>query len=163
MIDVSVVTDVNPLVFTAEEVIGVPAGFGVITENAGVSFSGRIIRKGAKYLLEGRLSAALAAECALCLRETSIRIDFDVSEVFSRDHDSDILEEWPVENGQIDLQQVLKSNLLMAIPSKILCKEDCRGLCRICGKDLNDGLCGCSADKTDDRFDSLKDYDWDKK
>ena len=47
-------------------------------------------------------------------------------------------------------------DLLLELPSKMLCQEDCRGLCPICGKDLNEGPCGCEHDTTDPRWDALK-------
>ena len=39
---------------------------------------------------------------------------------------------------------------------KVLCREDCKGLCPVCGKDLNDGDCGCDRTERDPRFESLR-------
>ena len=44
------------------------------------------------------------------------------------------------------------TDLLLALPTKHLCREDCRGLCPRCGKNLNEGLCGCREDKVDPRL-----------
>ena len=44
------------------------------------------------------------------------------------------------------------TDLLLALPTKHLCREDCRGLCPHCGKNLNEGLCGCREDKVDPRL-----------
>ena len=49
-----------------------------------------------------------------------------------------------VKNGMLDIDEQLCEILLMEFPTKLLCKEDCKGLCQKCGKDLNEGECGCS-------------------
>ena len=48
-----------------------------------------------------------------------------------------------VPNMEFDLDALVKEDVLLAIPSKVLCKPDCKGLCSQCGKNLNDGPCDC--------------------
>lgn len=61
-----------------------------------------------------------------------------------------------VEDMLLDLDELVISDVLLSMPSKILCSEDCRGLCPRCGKDLNQGDCGCTEPEGDPRFDVLK-------
>ena len=48
-----------------------------------------------------------------------------------------------VDNYQLPLDSLVEADLILSLPSKDLCREDCRGLCPHCGKDQNEGLCGC--------------------
>lgn len=48
-----------------------------------------------------------------------------------------------VQDEKLDLAELVASNVLLALPMKHLCREDCKGLCPTCGKNLNDGPCGC--------------------
>ena len=68
------------------------------------------------------------------------------------DNDSFVL----IDNYQLPLQELVEEDLILDQPSKILCREDCRGLCPQCGKDLNQGLCGCRQETVDPRLAILK-------
>ncbi len=68
------------------------------------------------------------------------------------DNDSFVL----IDNYQLPLDELVEEDLLLDQPSKILCREDCRGLCTQCGKDLNEGLCGCRQETVDPRLAVLK-------
>ena len=58
----------------------------------------------------------------------------------------------PIETDKINLDQELRDYSLLAIPMKKLCREDCKGLCPSCGKDLNEGKCDCSDKEIDARW-----------
>lgn len=58
---------------------------------------------------------------------------------------------------KIDIESDVRDYLILSIPMKNLCKEDCKGLCFKCGKDLNEGECSCSDDEIDDRWKALSD------
>jgi len=60
------------------------------------------------------------------------------------------------ESHLVDLGEALREYALLELPTKPLCKPDCKGLCPSCGADLNAGDCGCITDEGDDRFDVLK-------
>lgn len=68
------------------------------------------------------------------------------------DNDSFVL----IENYQLPLDELVEEDIILDQPSKILCREDCRGLCPQCGKDLNQGLCGCRHETVDPRLAVLK-------
>ena len=57
-----------------------------------------------------------------------------------------------VENEELELEPLVESDVYLNLPQKTLCKSDCRGLCQHCGKNLNDGLCGCHEKKVDPRL-----------
>ena len=57
---------------------------------------------------------------------------------------------------QIDLEEALRAELLLALPIAPLCRDDCKGLCARCGKDLNEGPCACPPEPKDDRWAALR-------
>ena len=74
-----------------------------------------------------------------------------VTSLENEDSDFVLLDEY-----RLDLDDLVLADILLELPSKDLCKEDCRGLCPYCGKNLNEGLCGCKTDREDPRLAVLK-------
>ena len=60
-----------------------------------------------------------------------------------------------VEGMRLDLTALVREDLLLALPAKFLCREDCKGLCPMCGKNLNDGSCSCKK-PIDPRLEALR-------
>lgn len=60
-----------------------------------------------------------------------------------------------VEDMLLDLDELVSADVLLSLPSKMLCEEDCKGLCPQCGKNLNQGSCDCTESAGDPRFDVL--------
>ncbi len=60
------------------------------------------------------------------------------------------------EGNAIDLTEGLAQNIVLALPMKHTCREDCRGLCPRCGKNLNEGDCACREQRTDPRLEGLR-------
>ncbi len=56
----------------------------------------------------------------------------------------------------VELDAPVTADILLSLPSKHLCREDCKGLCPKCGKNLNEGDCGCDTRETDPRLEVLK-------
>lgn len=61
-----------------------------------------------------------------------------------------------LEQEQLDLTELVQADMLLELPYKSLCREDCRGLCPQCGKNLNEGLCGCRSQSVDPRLEVLR-------
>ena len=57
---------------------------------------------------------------------------------------------------KLDLADLTMADILLELPYKSLCREDCRGLCPMCGKNLNEGLCGCTRKSVDPRLEVLR-------
>ncbi|MCQ2463573.1 MAG: DUF177 domain-containing protein [Clostridia bacterium] len=64
-----------------------------------------------------------------------------VADLNNEDNDEYIL----VEGMRLDIYQLTLEDVCLFLPSKLLCREDCKGICFQCGKNLNEGVCGCSA------------------
>jgi len=63
----------------------------------------------------------------------------------------------PFSGDQIDIAPEVTKTILVNLPMRFICREDCRGLCSLCGADLNNGQCQCPRDELDPRLDKLKD------
>lgn len=57
---------------------------------------------------------------------------------------------------RIELDDIVRDDIVLDLPSKLLCREDCKGLCSVCGKNLNEGACGCSKHEDDPRLAVLR-------
>ncbi len=108
----------------------------------------------------GRLTATLRVECRRCLGEmtwpTDIPFDFRFDTA---------VREWEEEGGvfsldpdavAVDLVRPLREEWVLAMPEYPVCREGCRGLCPVCGVDLNESECGCGPEAADPRWDVLK-------
>ena len=102
----------------------------------------RISRTPQGLLFDGEFSGRLDAQCARCLCETKIDLTSHFSELFAfsarSTTDSDLL---VPEDGNIDLEGLVRDYLLVEVPISPLCKPDCKGLCSECGENLNLNVC----------------------
>lgn len=118
---------------------------GVITDNAGymrLSLSATLPYK------------TVCARCA-CDVEGEFEIEFERTVVpAGMVEDAEEKEEDFVvaENGMLDIDEQLSEVLMLDFPTRVLCKEDCKGLCQKCGKDLNEGECGCPTKELNPAF-----------
>ena len=105
----------------------------------------------------GEVEAAVRLACSRCLREFSLAIQGRFEEKY-RLHGEAVAEtgeEIPVAADELDFTAPVVESLILALPMKPLCSEDCRGLCPHCGRDLNAGRCTCSEEVGDPRLQVL--------
>ena len=105
-----------------------------------------------KVKAEGEVK--VRTNCAKCLNSFDLEVFFEVNEDFSTTGNEGAAETFTGEI--IDLSSVVNQSILMALPMRIVCDDDCKGLCPICGKDLNEEACNCNASTIDPRFESLR-------
>jgi uncharacterized protein len=116
--------------------------------------------------LRGKLSAELELQCARCLEPVrqQVRRDFELlyrplgadagrDELSVTDAEAEI---GYYQGEGLLLEDVLREQVLLALPLKITCREDCKGLCPHCGTNLNQEKCSCSTDVEDPRWAALK-------
>jgi uncharacterized protein len=84
--------------------------------------------------------------------------DVDIAdvEVEPATADEDDVDLYPYEGEEINLEPLLREQILLAVPYAPLCREDCKGLCPVCGTDLNAGQCPCDRTPIDPRWSALK-------
>jgi uncharacterized protein len=108
-------------------------------------------------LLQAALNAQTSLECVRCLTifQQSLRVDFTELYAFSQRYVTDSGLLMP-ETGIIDLTPVLREYILLEIPISPLCSRDCKGLCPICGNNLNESTCNHEDETGDPRLASLR-------
>ncbi|HEX4484430.1 MAG TPA: DUF177 domain-containing protein [Solirubrobacteraceae bacterium] len=92
---------------------------------------------GGGYALRLRFAAALTGPCMRCLKQARPTIAVDVHEV-DRPGEGEELESPYVQDETLDLAAWARDALALSAPTKVLCREDCAGLCPICAVDLNE-------------------------
>jgi len=110
-----------------------------LTNLAGVV---RIGRTPQGLLVQCKFSAFLNSECVRCLNEAQISLQTDFSELYAFSQRS-VSESGLIlpDDGNIDLEPMLREYLVIEIPISPLCKPECKGLCLVCGEDLNVTQC----------------------
>ncbi|MBI5484777.1 MAG: DUF177 domain-containing protein [Deltaproteobacteria bacterium] len=119
--------------------------------------------------LNGRVTAPIELSCSRCLLDYDALIDSNFTIFFRKDvssHD----DEDEVELGEkdlisssysgdeIELTREIEEQVAMEIPLKPLCSHACKGLCQVCGTDLNKSQCSCSNENVSLKFSALKDF-----
>ena len=128
----------------------------VYNKDVYIQGKGTITNSYGKYTFNGNVVAKVTFNCNSCLKEFEKEIDFDMLEVFSKDStDNDEIWIFSSKDNIIKLEEPIKTNLLLNLPMKALCSENCKGLCHICGHNLNDSDCGCNRDYIDPRFEKF--------
>ena len=122
-----------------------------------VHIEGSVFQKTGIVYLDADASYVLDTDCAKCAAEIHRNVDVKIEHILVQhleDEDDDAF--IPVPDLRLDLDELVGEDIFLAMPSRFLCREDCKGLCSICGADLNLGPCGCRK-PTDPRWDALKD------
>jgi uncharacterized protein len=106
------------------------------------------------YTFNGEVSAVLSLNCDLCLKSFQSKITFTIEEVFCNDTDSE-KEFWDFSDKTIDLKPAVVADILLNMPMRAVCSDDCKGLCPKCGHNLNEGDCGCDRGYRNPQFEKL--------
>lgn len=109
-------------------------------------------------IVQGDFSAEMTLECARCLGDFDRELDWEFTELYAFKKksvsESDLL---LPEDQQIDLAPLIREYALLEVPINPLCKPDCKGLCPVCGENLNEVDCGHKDITEESPFSGLKD------
>jgi uncharacterized protein len=129
-------------------------------------FRGEIYGDQGRAHVEGMITAKVETACTRCLEPVTRPFEIAFSDIFvdaSRENlarEAEIgvadMDESLVIGGRVDVAEVVREQILLAMPEQVLCTEDCRGLCPKCGGNLNLIDCSCDSDETDPRWSALK-------
>src|SRR5438876_11417503 len=111
-----------------------------------------------RFYWRGSLRTRVAGECLRCLAPVAVAVAADIDALFTQDPDAlEDPDSYPLARDatQIDLRPALREELLLAVPQWVVCRDECRGLCPRCGKDLNAGPCGCAPTPVEGRWQAL--------
>jgi uncharacterized protein len=119
-----------------------------------LSGSVRLMNTQGGVLVQGRLHTQAVLSCSRCLEPVAVPLDVELEEIFTPT--IDILTGRPIQSEEedralwiddrhlLDLSEVLRQDTLLVLPMHVLCREECLGLCPVCGQNLNQGSCGCT-------------------
>ena len=106
---------------------------------------GRVVNSAGLLTLRGELDAEMTCICDRCGTRFRRKKHLDLALPLAADlQDEDNPDVFPIEGDGIDLNEILETVFILNMEAKLLCSEDCKGLCPHCGKDLNQGPCGCT-------------------
>ncbi|MBP1545096.1 MAG: DUF177 domain-containing protein [Oscillospiraceae bacterium] len=120
-----------------------------LNEIHGYSFIGPVSLKGIVQNRAGVVSLnycaelTITAECDRCLSGFERSYSFDFEHILVRSLNGDNDDYVVTENDKLELDELAVNDILLQMPTKLLCKEDCKGLCPKCGADLNISDCSC--------------------
>jgi uncharacterized protein len=127
--------------------------------------AGRVRRSGQEVRVSGRLTASAEVDCDRCLKAVALPIEtsFDVTYVPASSYQesqtaelqADDLVQSVYEDEVIDVDELVREQILLALPVRALCSEECHGLCPICGSDKNLNECACQSATIDPRWSAL--------
>ena len=147
-----------------------PAELGAFDERVSVigptTVNGRVRVAGAEVFVNGRIETRAQVECDRCLQqvETPVQTDFELEYITGTEYASSQAAELTendmsvaVFDGEaIDVDEIVKEQILLAVPTRMLCRPDCKGICPDCGIDKNTARCACGTDEVDPRWAALK-------
>jgi uncharacterized protein len=130
----------------------------------------RVMPSVGMYQVEGRITGKVILACSRCLADAECPLRNTFRLTFARRIPGDAADSPPearelqaeelgvvlFDGDQIDFRDIIQEQVILAIPIKALCRENCKGLCASCGHDLNEGDCGCGRQPTNDKFAVLK-------
>ncbi len=128
--------------------------------------SGEIRQKERRVHLKGRVVAGLQIECDRCLKPVELPVDseFKLEYVTPEDYQAEQAVELNAQDldlsifdGEaIDIDELVTEELLLAVPDHVLCGENCKGICPVCGVERNSVTCECQTAEIDPRWAGLK-------
>jgi uncharacterized protein len=135
---------------------------------APAAVNGKVRLSGNEVFVSGHVDSRAQVECDRCLQpvEAPVSADFTLEYITGSEYESSEVAELTeaemsvaVFDGEgLDVDEIVKEQILLAVPTRMLCREDCKGICPECGIDRNKGECSCVADDIDPRWAALKNF-----
>lgn len=123
-----------------------------------VTVTGKIFNRASVVQLQLEIRYTFSAPCDRCgadtSREYTVLLEKALATSIEGEESDTIL---TVPGMKLDVDELVATEVFVSLPRKFLCKEDCRGICPTCGKNLNDGVCDCTHREIDPRLQKLAD------
>jgi len=143
--------EANGASLQASGTVDLPQGLAVGIEADGPALvEATIVNAGRLLHLDGTIALRLRAQCVRCLEQYSVELRIPFNHDYRRgappasDFDQPEEDLTSLEGAVIQLDPVVCEEIILALPMKPLCREDCPGLCPVCGKNLEDENCQCA-------------------
>lgn len=147
--------------FTFHEILNVPDEGGN-TLDCDTTINATVTRVGNRFLLEASVSVVIRVECSRCINGFEMPLDTGFSVILYRGQaphevdDDDLVLLAEADESGYDILPRVREAVILELPIRFLCREDCKGLCPRCGANLNEGSCDCESSEGDPRWASLK-------
>lgn len=155
-IDIHDLTNKLEVTFEGEQAVSlVGLNLSSHAQSCLVKAAGTVTKKGNRFLVRGSMTSVIKLLCDRCTNEYEYPIQTELYKEFSTEfeEDDDIIH---VTTSSIDLSDMIAEAVCLNVPMKSLCREDCKGMCNVCGQNLNDHLCDCQRADIDPRLEKLK-------
>jgi uncharacterized protein len=129
----------------------------------------RLAHSDGEVRIQGRCTVEMAAQCDRCLGRAHFPLDagFDLFyrpvSFIARQEEVEIGEDEAeigfYEGGGLELEDILREQVLLALPMQRVCSEDCKGICPVCGRNRNETTCDCRVQSTNDRWGALRELE----
>jgi uncharacterized protein len=126
-----------------------------------------VTRSQEDVFVRGKLSVTLGLSCASCLGPARFEVAAPINMIFRPEDDEaeaesngdplDDLEIGHHDRKELDLTPMMREQIILAVPMSVRCKDTCKGLCAVCGQNLNERDCGHKPGKAESPFAALKD------
>ena len=125
-----------------------------------------LAHSGGEVRIQGKYTVEMAAQCDRCLGRARFPLDggFDLFyrpvSFIAREEEVEIGEDEAeigfYEGGGLELEDILREQVLLALPMQRTCGQDCKGICPVCGRNRNETTCDCRIESSDDRWGALR-------
>jgi uncharacterized protein len=134
-----------------------------------LAWSAHVVRAGQEIRVAGQLDGFVEWSCSRCLEpaQCGVSRSFDLffrqqqEKMFDEDDEIELSEEDMrtsfFTGTQLAIGDIIREQVLLALPMKVLCRVDCKGLCPVCGTNLNINSCSCPAERFSPHMDQLLD------
>ena len=114
-----------------------------------------------RLLIQGDVDLTVSVPCSRCLEEVPTEIRFRIDKVLKLDgpavSDEEMEELYYLIGLNLDIDKLIYGEILVNWPMKVLCRKDCKGICRVCGLNLNNATCDCQRTEPDPRMAAIQD------
>lgn len=127
-----------------------------------IQYKGTLIKLDEDMDLSIDISYDLHSDCSRCLKDVISHVNYGTSFILLHSQDyifdeGELSEEvLYLKDDNLPIEDIVMSLVITSVPFKVICDENCQGLCPQCGQDLNEGKCNCNLEVNDERFAVLK-------
>ena len=158
-IDIHELKKKSEVTFNGEQTISLRGLTGRGKEQQCIVYvQGTAVKNNKGYLVKGSLKTSVKLVCDRCLEEFNYPLEAEICQEYSATpvlnaDDEEIIE---VTGSTIDLEDIITEAIYLSVPMKKLHDEACKGVCKVCGQNLNKHTCNCQTQDVDPRLEVLK-------
>lgn len=158
-VDISSIRDLRggSVTFKGEQIIDLSGLEAEVALNQPVAVNGTVTNTGDGFLVQGEVVYTYHTNCNRCLESISGSGNVQIAEQFASYTPADSEEfAYHFQGDSIELTDCVREQVLLSLPMKYTCNDNCRGLCPQCGQNLNKKDCNCHNDNFNPQFSKLK-------